>query len=131
MNTHTVLSAYQNVKIESGINGASSHQLIVMLLEGAMDKLTMATRAISEGNIGDKGQQISGVISIVDNLRASVDLAQGGEIALNLVALYDYMENRLLEANLNSDASIVDEVKSLLKAVYQAWTEIPEELRDQ
>ncbi len=131
MNTRAALMAYQDVKIEGGITGASSHQLVVMLLEGSIDKLTTAEVAIENGEVAEKGRMISGVISIIDNLRASIDVPKGGEIATNLVSLYDYMEHRLLEANLASDVAIIQEVKALLKEVYEAWLEIPFDLRGQ
>ncbi len=131
MNTRTALLAYQDVKIEGGIAGASSHQLVVMLLEGAIDKLTSAEGAIGRDDIGEKGHLISGAISIVDNLRASIDLKKGGDIAPNLVALYDYMEARLLEANMKSDVAIIREIRELLKEINTAWQEIPVEIRSQ
>ena len=131
MNKHTVLQAYQAVKIESGVSCASAHQLVVMLLEGALDKLTAAEGAIEQGQIGSKGQLISSVISIVGNLGASIDKDRGGEIAENLLELYAYIGSRLLEANLQSDTGIVREVKDLLKEIHAAWLQIPEEMRQQ
>ena len=38
--------------------------------------------------------------------------------------LYDYMQRRLLEANLRNDPAIIDEVSGLLKTVKSAWDEI-------
>ncbi len=131
MNTRAALMAYQDVKIEGGVTGASAHQLVVMLLQGSLDKLTSAELAIENEDVAEKGRMISGVISIIDNLRASIDNQKGGEIATNLVSLYDYMEHRLLEANLGSDPSIIQEVKALVKEVYDAWLEIPAEIRSQ
>lgn len=131
MDTRTALKAYRDVNIESGITGASSHRLIVLLLEGALDRLTAVESAIEQGDIGKRGELISSVISIIDNLRASIDMENGGDIAGNLVSLYDYMEGRLLSANIHSDVRIVQEVKNLLKEVCTAWSQIPEELRNQ
>ena len=59
-------------------------------------------------------------IAIIDNLRASLDHARGGEISKNLAMLYDYMESQLVQANLASDANILDEVSSLLAEV-RSW----------
>jgi flagellar protein FliS len=50
-----------------------------------------------------------------------LNLEQGGEIAANLDALYEYMVTRLLEANLKSDAALVDEVAGLLRNVKSGW----------
>ena len=57
-------------------------------------------------------------------LRGSLDLGAGGELAANLHNLYDYMVRRLLLANANSDAKLLAEVASLLDNVRSAWAAI-------
>jgi flagellar protein FliS len=79
--------------------------------------------------IAEKGRLIGSSMAIIDSLRASLNHAAGGELADNLDRLYDYMNRRLLEANMKNDPEILSEVVSLLKAVREAWDAIPQAYR--
>ena len=81
------------------------------------------------GEVSQKGERISRVIDIVDNLRASLNHEVGGELSANLASLYDYMEQRLVEANLSNSTELLDEVAGLLREVKSGWDEIPAEHR--
>lgn len=117
--------AYAQVSVESGVMSASPHQLIVMLFDGALSALLRARILINQGNIAGKGQAISKAISIIDNgLRAGLNHEQGGDIADNLAALYDYMKRRLLHANLHNDTAAIEEVTELLENIADAWRQI-------
>jgi len=118
-------NAYAKVGLETGVTAASPHKLIVMLFEGALVAVTTAQAQMKAGNIAAKGQSISKAIMIIDNgLRASLNKDAGGEIARNLDALYEYMSNRLLLANLNNQPDILAEVHKLLLDLKQAWDAI-------
>jgi flagellar protein FliS len=84
---------------------------------------------ITRSETAQKGEIIGQAISIVGGLRSSLDMTAGGEIAANLDSLYEYIERRLLESNLNNDVAILDEVASLLREVKTAWESIPQESR--
>lgn len=117
--------AYAQVSIESGVMSASPHQLIVMLLDGALSALLRARILMNQGNIAGKGQAISKAINIIDNgLKNGLNHEQGGEIADNLAALYDYMKRRLMQANLQNDITAIEEVTGLLENIADAWRQI-------
>ena len=99
--------AYKKVGVETGVSTASPHQLIVMLYDGALMALSKA-------------------IEIIDNgLRASLDMKAGdGEMSARLDALYEYMCDRLLHANLRADPAPVKEVMGLLGSLREAWVQI-------
>jgi flagellar protein FliS len=117
--------AYAQVSLESGVMSASPHQLIVMLFDGALSALARARILMNQGDIAGKGLAISKAINIIDNgLKTGLDHTQGGEIADNLAALYDYMKRRLMQANLHNDESTIEEVIKLLDNVSDAWRQI-------
>jgi len=125
---NTALSHYRNVSASTGVEDATPHRLIQMLLEGALDKIAAAKGHMRHGDVAEKGRHISWAISIISGLQSSLDMEQGGEISRNLDALYDYMVRRLGEAGARNDPAILDEVTSLLMEVKRAWDELPAHL---
>lgn len=122
-------SAYAKIGTEIGAMSASPHQLITMLFDGAKTAISMARHHMASGDIAAKGNAISKAINIVDNgLKASLDSEAGGmagaELVANLSALYDYVSQRLLYANLRNDPTLLDEADRLLDNVSSAWREI-------
>lgn len=124
------ISAYTQVNKYSGVTDANPHRLVQMLLEGALEKLASVKYFLKRGEISKKGESIGQVIAIINGLRGSLDFETGGVIAENLDRLYDYMERRLLTANLKNDESILDEVNSLLKEIKAGWDAIPVEYKN-
>jgi flagellar protein FliS len=118
------LNQYSENAVQAGIESASPHRLIQMLMEGALAKIAAAKGHMERGEIRPKGEQIGCAISILEGLKASLDMEKGGAIAQNLEELYMYMERRLIEANRANDASLLDEVSELLKQIKEAWDAI-------
>jgi flagellar secretion chaperone FliS len=118
-------NAYAKVGIETGVSTASPHALIVMLFDGALVAVNSAMHHMRTGSVRDKGMAISKAIAIIDTgLRASLDKSVGGEIAVNLDALYEYMSRRLVIANAQNDPAILEEVRGLLSDLKGAWDAI-------
>ena len=128
MNANTAIGAYKRTKNETALEGASPHSLIAMLLDGALERISEATGAFSRRDIAVAGSSIGKAISIVDNLRVSLDPELGGEVATNLGALYEYMTRRLLEANATKDVDMLAEVSGLLREIEIAWDQVPSDL---
>ncbi len=121
------LEGYGRSAVESEVNFASPHRIIQMLMEGALSKIATAKGCIARNDIAEKSRQITWSMNIIQGLRTSLDAQKGGEVAANLDSLYEYMGRRLLEANVNNDALILDEVSSLLTEVKSGWDNIPAE----
>ena len=118
-------AAYAKVNVETGVTAASPHKLIMMLFDGAIVSVTSAGMHMKAGDVAAKGQAISRAISIIESgLRASLDKSAGGDIGQNLDALYAYMGNRLLEANLKNNNDYLDEVLQMLKDLRDSWAAI-------
>jgi flagellar protein FliS len=121
------LEGYGRNAVESEVNYASPYRIIQMLMEGALTKLATAKGCIARNDIAEKSRQITWGMNIIQGLRTSLDAEKGGDIASNLDSLYEYMGRRLLEANVNNDAAIIDEVITLLREIKAGWDAIPAE----
>lgn len=127
--TTTRLSEYREVGAHGGVAASSPHQLILLLMNGALDAIAMAKGHMRRGEVSQKGVSISRAISIIDGLRFSLDHKVGGELVTNLDELYQYMGQRLLHANIRDNAGWLDEVSGLLREIRDAWEQIPPEAR--
>jgi flagellar protein FliS len=118
------MKQYQQVSLEARVAEASPHGLIQLLMQGGLERLAQARGAIERGQLAERGELISKAIGIVGGLREALNPQAGGELAVNLDRLYAYMTERLLEANRNGDAAILDEVSGLLREVKSGWDAI-------
>ncbi len=125
---HSAVQEYNRVGVASGVEAANPHRLIQMLMNGALEKIAIAKGFMERGEVSQKGGHISWAISIIEGVRASLDLETGGEIAQNLDDLYDYMNRRLARANVENDPVLLDEVASLMHSIKSAWDEVPSSL---
>ena len=125
------LASYGEVSVQAGTAYADSVQLIQMLFDGLLDSLAAAEGQIERNEIQAKGESLSRATRIVLGLQGSLDLEQGGEIAVNLADLYDYCTRRLMHANLKNDVEAVQEVKRLIGEIRDAWSQVPELLQQQ
>lgn len=130
MNANVAMQQYRQNHVQGGVDGASPHRLVQMLMEGALEKILAAKGFMANKDIAKKGEQISWAISIIDSLRSCLNVEVGGEFARNLYRLYDYMEQRLLEANINNDSTLLDEVGQLMLQIKSGWDAIPQELHN-
>jgi flagellar secretion chaperone FliS len=123
------LAAYSSASAHGGVAAADPHKLIVMLMDGALERISTARGCISRGETVEKARLLNRAVSIIGELRNSLDLTSGGPIAANLGELYDYMCRSLLKASSENRAELLDEVSKLLQAIRDAWLAIPQAAR--
>jgi flagellar secretion chaperone FliS len=123
------LAAYRSVSVHGNVAAADPHRLVLMLMDGVMERLAIARACIERREIVKKTKLLHSCVTLLGELRASLNMQKGGELARNLSELYDYMVRQLLRANLESNVEYIKEVSSLLGEVRGAWTAIGPEVR--
>lgn len=118
------LSAYQSVAAHGGVAAADPHQLIVMLLDGALERVAKARGAMQHGAMAEKGRLLHKAVEILDELQASLNAEAGGALAANLGDLYDYIARQLMSASLQNSPERLDEAARLLREIRGAWVSI-------
>ena len=126
MDVHSTLDRYKRDMLALEVEAASPHKLIQMLFEGALSRIALAKHFMHEKNIAKKGENISSAIGIIAGLQGSLDFEAGGEIAKNLDALYNYMMNALMQANISNDEEKLDNITQILIEIKSAWDSIGE-----
>lgn len=117
-------NTYSRVGLETRVQSADPHGLIVMLFDGILECLNLAQGALEREDTASKGKAIGKAVRLIDEgLKAALS-PDGGEITVNLSRLYDYCVVRLTQANLHSDIQAINEVRSLIAPVAESWKAI-------
>jgi flagellar protein FliS len=118
-------NAYTQVHVDTGVEDADPHQLVRLLLDGALSSIALAHNAMERGNLEVKGRAIGRAVSIVDEgLRGTLDMKAGGQVAITLHDLYSCVLLRLTEANLKNDTALLRQCSDLLTPLRDAWQSI-------
>jgi flagellar protein FliS len=115
--------------LESRVLAADPVELVSLLYQACTQAVREARCYLAAGQIAERSREINKACAIVIELATSLDHDRGGEISQRLALLYDYMERRLLQANMQqSDAPLAD-VLGLLTTLSEAWAGVrqPEE----
>lgn len=119
MSTARQLHAYR----ENQITTTDPATVLLMLYQGAIDSLSRAHASLLAVEMAEKGMHILRANDIINQFIASLDHDVGGEIAQNLDALYRYMLDQILIANVHNDPQPLTTVISLLTTLKSGWEE--------
>ncbi len=106
------------------ISTATPEALVAKLFQCAVRHARRAAELTEASDLSERGTAISKAVAIVGELRVSLDHEQGGEIAGNLERLYEYVIDRLTEANLRRSAEPLGEALTVLTTLEEAWVEL-------
>lgn len=113
---------YRKVGATSSILEADPHKLVQLLLEGAGTRLRLAMACLERGDQAGKGKAVARTCDIIGHLAGTLDMEKGGEIAQNLAALYDYIQLRITQGNLDNDRGAFQEALELIGQIESAWS---------
>ncbi|MDQ3810272.1 MAG: flagellar export chaperone FliS [Chloroflexota bacterium] len=114
------MNAYQ-VYRQMQAQTAAPGELVVMLYRGAVRFISSAIAGIQARDIESAHTNLVKAQAVLAELSATLDLERGGDIAAQLLSLYDYFNRRLIEANLRKDPEPAREVERLLRELLPAW----------
>jgi len=112
--------AYRRVEAES----RSPIELVVMLYDGALRFVADARDAHQGQDLIRRARAVSRAMAIVAELQNTLNVRDGGAIAVELDRLYTYISSRLVAVNATGDAAALDEITKLLLPLRDAWAQI-------
>ncbi len=124
------LKYYQKEATKSQMASADPYEIIQMLMAGVMDSLAKVKGAIDRRDYEKKAKEISKASAIINSLRSCLDMDIGGELSENLSSLYQYMIERLIDASVENNNEIIDEVANLFREIKSGWDSIPMSARE-
>lgn len=111
-----------NAYKQNSVTTASPGELTLMLYNGCLKFLNKAKLSIHDKNVQEKNINLQKAQAIISELRATLNMEI--EISKNMMALYEYMNNRLVEANIRNDITIIEEVEGLVTEFRDTWKEV-------
>jgi flagellar protein FliS len=125
------INAYKKGNLKEDIAQADPHKLTLMLMQGALDRMAYTKGCMERKDYSGKAEHVSRATAIVMNLRDTLDMQSGSDVSDKLYSLYDYMIQRLIDANVQNNLKIIDEVINLLLPIKTAWSQIPESAKQE
>ena len=121
-----VATKYLKTQVET----ASPEQLVTMLYDGAIRFGDQAVEALEAGEVERFCERLGRCRAIVLELLASLNRAEGGEIAGNLAAIYGYVHTRLVEADIEKDSGRIGEALHILRELREGWIDGMKRLKE-
>ena len=120
--------AYTNPNLDlyrkTAVNSASPLQLIIMLYDGAIKQLNAGKRAMLQSDVFEQNTCLVKAQKIIAELISCLDMKQGAEISQNLLALYSFCYNTLVESNIEDNVDGIDQVMVVLSNLKSGWVEL-------
>lgn len=119
MYTNNAYSAYK----QNSINYASKDQLLLMLVDGAVKYAKIGRQAILDKDIKKAHTNLIRTQDIFFELMATLDVKQAGEWGPKMMSIYQFIVDRLGQANVKKSIEIMDELIPLIEEVRDTWYE--------
>ncbi len=124
------LQIYRQQQVQHEIDQASPVRLVVMLYDKAVALLRQSVLHIDRNNVKAKGEALNRVVEIIGELQAVLNREEGGVVAQNLDAMYEFMIRSVTLANLNNDPQPLDGVLMVLEELRKGWQELEQMTQD-
>lgn len=118
MAPNNAYQAYNNSKVLT----ASPAELTLMLYDGAIKFCNIAIMSIEQKDVQKAHTNIKKIERIIGEFQATLDFKY--EVAKDFDNVYNYLLDRLTEANLKKDKEILEEVLRHLRTMRDTWKEV-------
>ena len=95
--------------------------VLIKLYDGALRFLAIARRAIAESKPNIRGENISKVMAIINELECALDMEKGGELSAQLASLYRFVMDKLTLANIKNDLMALGQAENILQTLKEGF----------
>ncbi|WP_406666981.1 flagellar export chaperone FliS [Gallaecimonas sp. GXIMD1310] len=121
------IKQYQGADKNARLLEADPHQIILMLMDGVLERMAIAKGCIERNDIQGKSNAINRTVSLISGLQGSLDFDAEPEVSQSFDNFYDLMTRRLIEASASRDVAIINELIDLFVPLRDAWRDMPED----
>ncbi len=112
---------------QNSIMTATPEELTLMLYNGCIKGIRLAKIGLEDKDYEKANLYMCKAQAIIRELRATLDMKY--DISKNLYELYTYFLDRLIEANVKKESSILDEVEQFVSDLRDTWAEAMKDAR--
>lgn len=123
--TYSALNQYK----QNTVYTATPEELTLMLYDGCIKFMNIAKYSIENKDISRSHEALMRAQDIIMELRSTLDTSY--DISKNLMQLYDFMRQRLIDANINKDVKPVEEALELMTDLRDTWKEAMKQVKKQ
>ncbi|MFD1206731.1 MULTISPECIES: flagellar export chaperone FliS [Sporosarcina] len=111
-------ATYQN----NSVNTSTPGELTLMLYNGCLKFIHQAKKALETGDIEEKNKATQKAQAIVSELMVTLDTSVA--VSEQMMTLYDFVNNRLLEANIKNESKFYDEAADIMTEFRDTWKQV-------
>jgi len=117
--------AYQAVSQHTAVMGANTLELVLLLYEKLLERIRQARECLESSDIAGRGRATGLAIEIIEKgMIGSLDMQQGGDLAVRLREQYEFWMIQLLKFNLEADLKALEAVEAQIRTVRSGWEEL-------
>lgn len=116
-----IKNPYQTYQ-QNSVLTASPGELTLMLYNGCLKFILLAKKAIEEKNFQEKNTNIQKTQNIINELMVTLNMDI--EISKQMMALYDFVRSKLIEANVKNDLNSLKEAEAIIIEFRDTWKEV-------
>ena len=109
--------------VQNSVEAEDPLDLVCLLYAKAIERTKAAREHMNRREIPERARAIALASQIILELQTSLNVERGGEIAVNLARVYDFLQEQLVEANAQQKVEPLDVSLRLLDTLYEGWQE--------
>lgn len=118
MSMNSAYKTYQNQSVTT----ASPGELTLMLYNGCLKFISMAKSAMKDGDFESKNFNLVKAQDIIRELMVTLDTST--EVSKDMMKMYDYIYNRLIQANVSNQVETLEEAEGYVVEFRDTWKEV-------
>ena len=122
---NTAADAYKRQQVMT----ATPEALTLMLYNGCLKFIKEGVEAIAEKHYETANESLQTAQNIISEFRVTLNMDY--EISHQLLPLYNYAYDRLVEGNMKSDPTIIAEASDIMTELRDAWAQAMKKAREE
>ncbi|KYG33719.1 flagellar export chaperone FliS [Alkalihalobacillus trypoxylicola] len=107
---------------QNALKTASPGELTLMLYNGCLKFIKQAEQAMSAEQVEERNVYITKAQNIIRELM--VTLKTDSEVGTNMMRMYDFALNRLIDANVKNELTALKEAEEIMTEFRNTWKEV-------